>query len=73
MKILLLINSDAISENIDDVKERIPNFIKQVYNTKRLYSALSCCSPDKFEEILENKAQEKCQGILNLSSNLFQG
>lgn len=60
-------------QTIDDVKNRIPNFIEQVYNTKRLHSALGYCSPDKFEKTLENKIQENTPGCSNLSSNLFQG
>lgn len=36
---------------LDDVKERIPFFIQQVYNRKRLHSALGYQSPDEFESV----------------------
>ncbi len=36
---------------IDDVKQRIPFFIQQVYNKKRLHSALDYQSPEEFESV----------------------
>jgi transposase InsO family protein len=41
---------------IDDVKQRIPFFILQVYNAKRLHSSLGYQSPEKFESALNNSS-----------------
>lgn len=35
---------------VEDVKERVPYFLEQVYNQKRLHSALGYCPPNEFEE-----------------------
>jgi len=60
-------------ETVADVKKRIPYFIEQVYNKKRLHSGLGYCSPDDFEKSLENTTQEKQPERSNLSSKVFQG
>jgi transposase InsO family protein len=41
-------------QTIDDVKQRIPFFILQVYNVKRLHSAIGYQSPEEFESALNN-------------------
>jgi putative transposase len=52
-------------KTIDDVAQRIPFFIEQVYNAKRLHSSLDYVPPDEFELNFLNKDQcsESCQLI----------
>ena len=46
-------------ETFADVAERIPYFILDVYNRKRLHSALGYRPPEEFENLLaENDSQE---------------
>jgi len=51
---------------IEDAKMRIPYFIKDVYNEKRLHSSLGYRPPNEFEELLmENqKSIIPCQNVL---------
>ena len=35
---------------VEDVRERVPYFLEEVYNQKRLHSALGYCPPNEFEE-----------------------
>ena len=38
-----------------DVERRLPYFIEEVYNLKRLHSSLGYRSPDEFEEVFTTK------------------
>ena len=53
-------------ETFEDVIQRIPYFIEQVYNQKRLHSSLDYVPPDEFEQdFYENHHRESCQDITN--------
>ena len=54
---------------IDDVKTRVSHFIEQVYNVKRLHSAIGLMPPEEYEELLSKGKQEvyPCRGLLTLS------
>jgi transposase InsO family protein len=56
-------------DTIDDVKARVSHFIEQVYNVKRLHSAIGLRPPEEYEELLIREKQElyPCRGLLTLS------
>lgn len=53
-------------ETYDDVLQRIPHFIEEVYNSKRLHSALGYLSPKEYEMAIQTTA--KTAGRLSLKS-----
>ena len=56
-------------DTIDDVKARVSHFIEQVYNVKRLHSAIGLRPPEEYEELLIREKQElyPCRELLTLS------
>lgn len=48
-------------ETYADVIERIPYFIEEVYNRKRLHSSLGYMSPEEFENKLMNDIKNSCK------------
>ena len=45
-------------DTIDDVNARVSHFIEQVYNVKRLHSAIGLMPPEEYEELLIRGKQE---------------
>lgn len=45
-------------ENWNDVIERLPKFIEEVYNKKRLHSGIGYLPPEEFEKSLEGKSND---------------
>ena len=43
-------------ETFADVAARLPRFLEEAYNGKRLHSALGCLSPTRFEEVNTREA-----------------
>ena len=47
-------------ETFSDVIKRIPYFIEDVYNRKRLHSSLGYRPPEEYERLLEKKGSREC-------------
>ena len=56
-------------ETLSDVENRLPYFIEQVYNLKRLHSSLGYMSPVKYEALVleQQNKEEPRQPVLTLS------
>lgn len=48
----------------EDVKKRIPYFIEEVYNEKRLHSALGYCPPNEYESLVAKNENRTRQTLL---------
>jgi len=55
-------------ETLENVLERLPHFMKAVYNRKRLHSALGYIPPNEFEEalLMQMETMLPCQTLLTL-------
>jgi hypothetical protein len=48
--------------NLEDARKRIGQFIEQVYNRKRLHSALRYLTPEEFEQISQARESDGADG-----------
>jgi putative transposase len=53
-------------ESFIDVVERIPEFIEQVYNKKRVHSGIQYLPPQEFEAIVQDKQRKQSLGQVTL-------
>jgi transposase InsO family protein len=51
-------------KTFEDVTKRIPYFIEEVYNEKRLHSALGYCPPNEYESLVANNKNKNRQTLL---------
>jgi putative transposase len=56
-------------ESYDDVVQRVPHFIEQVYNRKRLHSALGYLPPEEYEMAIQSATKTAGRPSLNLDEN----
>ena len=52
---------------MEDVQRRIPYFIEDVYNHKRLHSAIGYCPPNEFEFLLESNPNPSQDTLIRLA------
>ena len=52
--------------SMEDVQKRIPYFIEDVYNQKRLHSAIGYCSPCEYEMSLESTTDPSRNTLITL-------
>ena len=57
-------------ENYADVAERIPYFIEEVYNKKRLHSSIEYMPPEEFEKMFEEKVFDNVKNSCKIYVNL---
>lgn len=57
-------------ETYAEVIERLPYFIEEVYNKKRLHSSLGYLPPEEFEQQMLEKTKTLCNQQLNSDENL---
>jgi len=53
-------------ESFTDVVERIPEFIEEVYNRKRVHSGIQYLPPEEFEAILQDEKRKQSLGQVTL-------
>ena len=53
-------------ESFTDVVERIPEFIEDVYNRKRVHSGIQYLPPEEFEAILQDVHRKQSLGQVTL-------
>lgn len=53
-------------ETYTDVLERVPYFIEEVYNKKRLHSSIGYMPPEEYEQVMMEKSTTACKSLLNL-------
>ena len=57
-------------KNYEDAAERLPYFIEEVYNKKRLHSSIGYMPPEEFEKILENRLFDNVKNSCKIYAKL---